>query len=266
MSMPRPAARVQPPGAGARLLLPLLAALLTLALWAALVRLSGTRIFPGPAEVARGLGELAGKHLLWADIADSLRRVVTGFGAAALVGLPLGFVLGSSPTLFAMVNPVLEVLRPISPIAWIPVAILVFGIGDHAATALIFLAAVFPITVAAVSGVQGVPLVYRRVGRNFGVGRMETFVRVTLPAALPPVLTGLRIALGISWLVVVAAEMVAVNSGLGYLVIDSRNAGKRYDLVLAAMLVIGLIGLALDGLLNLVETRAARRLGAVRHA
>jgi NitT/TauT family transport system permease protein len=143
-------------------------------------------------------------------------------------------------------NPVLQILRPISPIAWIPVAILLFGVGDTTAVFLIFLAAFFPIVVACGSGVANVPSIYRRAGRNFGLTAPQLLARVVFPAALPQMIVGLRIALGVAWLVLVAAEMIAVDSGLGYLVIDARNSGKRYDLVVAAMLMIGIIGLLLD--------------------
>ena len=156
-------------------------------------------------------------------------------------------------------NPVIQILRPISPIAWIPVAIMLFGIGDTAAVFLIFLAAFFPIVVSAMNGVRNVPAMYRRAGRNFGLSPSQLLSRVVLPAALPQMLVGLRIALGIAWLVVVAAEMIASNSGLGYLVIDARNSGKRYDLVVAAMIMIGVIGLALD-----LVIRRAERLRSVR--
>src|ERR1700728_4774721 len=185
-------------------------------------------------------------HVLWADIGDSLRRVAVGFGLAVVIGIPLGLTLGWYPAANQILNPVLQILRPISPIASIPVAIIFFGIGDRAATFLIFLGAFFPIVVACVSGVSNVPSIYRRAGRNFGLSAPQLLARIVFPAALPQIIVGLRIALGIAWLVMVAAEMIAVDSGLGYLVIDSRNSGKRYDLVVAAMLIIGLIGLALD--------------------
>ena len=225
---------------------PVLVATLFLALWHYSVIWTATKVFPSPLSVEVGLAELLHKHALWADIGDSLRRVAIGFGAAAAVGIPLGLTLGWYPAVNQVLNPALQILRPISPIAWIPVAIIFFGIGDRAAVFLIFLAAFFPIVVACISGVSNVPSIFRRAGRNFGLLPAHILARVVLPAALPQILIGLRIALGIAWLVVVAAEMIAVDSGLGYLVIDSRNSGKRYDLVVAAMLVIGLIGLTLD--------------------
>jgi len=225
---------------------PLLVSALLLAAWHYCIIWTATRIFPSPLEVERGMAELLRAHVLWGDIADSLRRVAIGFGAASAIGIPLGLVLGWYPAADQVVNPVMQILRPISPIAWIPVAIIFFGVGDDAAIFLIFLGAFFPIVVACIDGVSNVPSVYRRAGRNFGLSPQQLLSQVVFPAALPQIIVGLRIALGIAWLVVVAAEMIAVDSGLGYLVIDSRNSGKRYDLVVAAMLLIGVIGLALD--------------------
>jgi NitT/TauT family transport system permease protein len=225
---------------------PILASALLLALWHYSDVWSGTKVFPSPREVEKGMGELLRHHVLWRDIVDSLRRVAVGFGVAVLLGVPLGLILGWYPAANQVVNPVMQLLRPISPIAWIPVAIIFFGVGDRAAMFLIFLGAFFPVVVACISGVSNVPSVFRRAGRNFGLTAPQLLTKVLLPAALPQILIGLRIALGIAWLVVVAAEMIAVDSGLGYLVIDSRNSGKRYDLVVAAILMIGVIGLVLD--------------------
>jgi len=247
------------PGKWEKFFWPLLGAALLLALWHYSVIWTATQVFPSPLSVEKGLAELLRKHLLWADIGDSLRRVALGFGTAAVIGIPLGLTLGWYPAVNQILNPMFQILRPISPIAWIPIAIILFGIGDHAAVFLIFLGSFFPIVVACVSGVSNVPSIFRRAGRNFGLSPAQVLARVVFPAALPQILIGLRIALGIAWLVVVAAEMIAVDSGLGYLVIDSRNSGKRYDLVVAAMLLIGLIGLALDiGFRRLEKIRSVR--------
>jgi NitT/TauT family transport system permease protein len=239
-----------------KLFWPLLATALFLALWHYSVAWTATKIFPSPLDVKKGIAELIQKKVLWRDI---IRRVAIGFGAASLIGIPLGLTLGWYPPANQVINPVLQILRPISPIAWIPVAIILLGVGDHAATSLIFLGALFPIIVACVDGVSNVPSVFRLAGRNFGLGPFRLLTQVVFPAALPKIIVGLRIALGIAWLVVVAAEMIAVDSGLGYLVIDSRNSGKRYDLVVAAMLIIGLIGLILDtGFRRLEKIKSVR--------
>ena len=169
--------------------------------------------------------------------------------------------LGWYPAASHVANPVIQIMRPISPLAWIPVAIVLFGVGNTSAVFLIFLASFFPIVVAAMNGVRNVPSMYRRAGRNFGLSPGKLLAKVVFPAALPQIIVGLRIALGIAWLVVVAAEMLAVDSGLGYLVIDARNSGNRYDLVIAAMIMIGVIGLALDIIFRRLEQIKSIRWG-----
>ncbi len=246
-----PASRIHPVE---RWLWPILATAVFLLLWHYAVLWSGTRIFPSPREVELGLSQLTHRGVLYRDIVDSLRRVAIGYLAAVGAGIPLGLLLGWYPAAEQTVNPAIQLLRPISPIAWIPVAILFFGVGDDAAIFLVFLGAFFPIVITCVDAVSNVPLIYRRAGSNFGLTAPQVLARVVFPAALPQILVGLRIALGIGWLVVVAGEMIAVNSGLGYLIIDSRNSGKRYDLVVGAMLLIGIIGLALDAVFRRLES------------
>src|SRR5260370_3346929 len=214
--------------------------------WGLAVRWSGSDVFPTPGNVGRGIVELIQKGLLLKYIVASVFRVSWGFTLAVALGVPLGLVLGWYSRAFQAFNPFIQILRPISPIAWIPVAILWFGVSDAAPIFLIFLASVFPITVATIAAVQNMQLVYLRAAQNFGLGTGELFRQVILRACLPQIITGIRIALGVAWLVVVAAEMIAVNSGLGYLIIDARNAGKRYDLVVAGMVMIGLIVPILD--------------------
>ncbi len=235
------------------LVLPLITGAILLVAWHIAVRMSGSDLFPTPIEVLRGLAELAGQGLLVKYVVASLFRVSWGFVLAVLIGVPLGLALGWFRPAYAALNPFIQILRPISPIAWIPVAILWFGIKDTAPVFLIFLASVFPITVSAMAAVQNMQQVYLRAAQNFGLDGFSLFRRVIFPAALPQIITGIRIALGVAWLVVVAAEMIAVNSGLGYLIIDARNAGKRYDLVVAGMVMIGLIGLILDLLVRRLE-------------
>lgn len=237
----------------AQFVLPSLVGVIFLLAWHGAVKWSGSDIFPTPFQVWTGLGELARQGLLLKYIVASLFRVSWGFGLAVLVGVPLGLVLGWFKPAFLALNPFIQILRPISPIAWIPVAILWFGVKDTAPVFLIFLASVFPIAVSSMAAVQNMQQVYLRAAQNFGLSGVPLFRRVILPAALPQIITGIRIALGVAWLVVVAAEMIAVNSGLGYLIIDARNAGKRYDLVVAGMVMIGLIGLLLDLLVRRLE-------------
>lgn len=224
-----------------------------IAIWWITVVATRSPIFPTPWQVLTGTGELIGDGSLWAHIGASLMRVGIGFGLAVLVALPLGLWMGWVRGAFVTLNPVFQMLRPISPIAWIPIAILWFGVGNVSPIFLIFMASVFPMIVQTVEGVHTIEPRYLRAAANFGVSRGTLFRQVVIPAALPQVIVGMRIGLGVAWLVVVAAEMIALNSGLGYLIMDSRNAGNRYDLVVAGMVIIGLIGLLLDGLMRGLE-------------
>jgi len=245
-------------------LLPVTVAILFVAGWHFSVKWTGTDIFPTPGQVLSGTYELVEKGVLLKYVVASLFRVASGYLLAVFVGIPLGLLMGWFGRARMAFNPAIQVLRPISPIAWIPVAILWFGVSDLAPIFLIFLASLFPITTAAMAAVQNIQLVYIRAARNFGIRGLALFKKVVFPAALPQILTGLRLALGVAWLVVVAAEMIAVNSGLGYLIIDARNAGKRYDLVVAGMAMIGLIGLGLDWLVRRMETLDEVRWGLSR--
>lgn len=245
-------------------LLPLVGVGIFLAIWHAAVVFSGTSVFPAPGDVARGVTELAHKGRLIEYVRDSSLRVALGYGLAVVFGIPLGLLLGWYPGVARWIDPLLQMLRPISPLAWMPLAVVWFGIGNVTAVFLIFISSLFPVFVATMNGIRGGSGVFVQAGSNFGLSGPALLRRVVLPAALPRILVGLRIALGVAWLVVVAAEMIAVDSGLGYLVIDSRNAGKRYDLVVAAMLLIGLIGLGLDTAIRGLQRVRALRWG-VRH-
>ena len=235
-------------------ILPPLAVLIALiALWWGGVGQTESVIFPTPGQVVTGTMELVEDGTLWEHIGASLFRVGCGFGLAALVAIPLGLWMGRVEGAYITLNPVFQILRPISPIAWIPIAILWFGVGNLSPVFLIFIAAVFPMIVQTANGVHTIERRYLRAAENFGVSRTTLFRRVIIPAVLPEIIVGMRISLGVAWLVVVAAEMIALRSGLGYLIMDSRNAGNRYDLVVAGMIIIGLIGLALDIVMRKLE-------------
>lgn len=237
---------------------------------------NGITDVPGPRLALVGLAELAGAGVLWRNIAASVFRVAWGFCLAAGVGIPLGVWLGWRERAFRYVNPTIQMLRPISPIAWIPFAVVIFGgwnvaplgrtlfdASDTSAIFLIFLSSFFPIVTSTTSAVRSIDTKYLRSAANFGVHGMALFMRVILPAAMPQILTGLRIALGIAWVVIVAAEMLGVTSGLGFQVNDSRN-NLRMDYVAAAMIVIGLVGLALDTAMSHLESAALARRGMSR--
>jgi NitT/TauT family transport system permease protein len=226
---------------------------LLIATWWALVVATHSVVFPTPWQVVTGTLELIRDGTLWQHIGASLFRVGAGFSLAVAVGVPLGLWMGWVRGAFTTLNPIFQILRPISPIAWIPIAILWFGVGNASPIYLIFISSVFPMVVQTTAGVHTIERRYLRAAENFGVSRSTLFRQVVIPAVLPQIIVGMRVGLGVAWLVVVAAEMIALRSGLGYLIIDSRNAGNRYDLVIAGMIIIGSIGLLLDGLMRLLE-------------
>ena len=223
------------------------------AVWWIVVVATRSIIFPSPLQVVTGATELIKDGTLWLHIGASLMRVGAGFLLAVIVALPLGLWMGWMNGAYVTLNPLFQILRPISPIAWIPIAILWFGVGNASPIFLIFIASVFPMIVQTVVGVHTIEKRYLRAAENFDVSRYALFTQVVIPAVLPQIIVGMRIGLGVAWLVVVAAEMIALRSGLGYMIMDSRNAGNRYDLVVAGMIIIGLIGLMLDGVMRMLE-------------
>lgn len=219
--------------------------------WVLAARAAGG-VATSPGDVLAGTAVLAMTgmppgHRLPLHVAYSLWRVSVGFGAAVLVGVPLGLLSASSPTLNRMVRPLIDFLRPIPPLAWVPLAIAWFGIGVRAAGFIIFLGAVFPIVVSTCSGVSHVPRSFVEVARSFRARPHQVWLGVLVPAALPSILTGLRVALGVAWMTLVAAEFTDVRDGygLGYMLMAARDL-QRMDGVLAGMACIGLIGWALD--------------------
>lgn len=210
-------------------------------------------ILPGPWGVVGGIADLVRHGFLFKYVVASLFRVTWGFSLAALLAIPLGLTIGWYRRGQMALNPMLQVFRPISPLAWIPLATLWFGVGDASAIFLIFLGCFFPLLLTSINAVRNIPSVYINAGRNFGLRPAALVYRVLYPAVVPQLLVGLRITLGVAWLVVVAAEMIAVDSGLGFLIVDARNAGNRYDLVVAGMVIIGLIGLLLDTAMRSLE-------------
>jgi NitT/TauT family transport system permease protein len=246
-----------------RRVLPVTGLALFVLLWHAGVAASRGTLVPSPLAALNGILELAQKGLLARYVVASLFRVTWGYLAALVIAVPLGVWLGLWQRGEQALNPILQLLRPISPLAWIPIAILWFGVGDVSAIFLIFLASLLPLTLTTIHAVHNIEGVHLAAGRNFGLTSRELVRSVVLPGILPQLIVGMRITLGIAWLVVVAAEMIAVNSGLGFLIVDARNAGNRYDLVVAGMILIGAIGVLLDLLMRRLERLPGVRWGYV---
>ncbi|MBE0416198.1 MAG: ABC transporter permease [Coriobacteriia bacterium] len=245
----------------ARILLPLAATALLVTAWhVAATRVGSTLLFPPPGSVVLGAVETAAGGRLFGHIVASLQRFAIGYLGGIAIGVPLGLLLGLSVHARSAFDPIIQVLRPISPIAWFPLFTLWFGIGELPAIAIVFTAAVYPVILTTTSAVREVDPLYLKVARTFGDSRAGTVARIILPASLPGIAVGLRIAVGTSWVFIVAGEMLGVTNGLGYLIIDARNS-LRTDLVLVAIVIIGALGLGIDRALRLAEARVRRHWG-----
>jgi NitT/TauT family transport system permease protein len=196
---------------------------------------------------------------------DSLFRVTQGFLVAAAIGIPLGLLLGWSRKLAKFVDPTIQLIRPIPITAWVPFSIAIFGIYEQSAIFLISLGAFFPILLNTIGGVRETQINHLRAANMLGASRLEIVLRVIFPSALPAVFTGLRIAIGIAWMVVIVAEMVAVKSGLGYVLWDAYYIG-RLDIVVATMITVGVMGFLSDKLILLIGNRVLRWKRLVAHA
>jgi len=216
---------------------------------------------PSPLGILKGLSTLLVDglppgYLLHRHALESLLRVFYGFGIASALAIPLGIVMGWSKIIRAILTPFVEIVRPVPPLAWIPLAILWFGIGIKSAAFIIFLGAFFPILLNTISGVLMLDVRLIEATKVLGARETDILLKVLAPGALPSLWTGLRIGLGIGWMTVVAAEFTGVKSGygLGYLIMIARDI-QRPDQIVGGMIVIGFIGYFLDSILRRIESR-----------
>lgn len=210
-------------------------------------------LLPPPTAVAAAAWELIASGELLRHMGDSLKREFLAF-LWALVAVPLGIAMGWWKGFNEQVDALVEMLRPIPPLAWIPLSILWFGIGDMQNQFIIFLGIFFPILLNTVNGVRGVEPNLVRAARCLGSDEWTVLTRVVLRAALPQIVTGVRVGLGVGWMALVAAELVGASSGLGFLINDARTI-LRTDIVIVGMVTIGIVGLLLDLLIRRITAR-----------
>ena len=251
--------RAHPLAAIARALPFVYASMVIVAVWQLVVTVTAPdpSVLPPPLAVLYAFANLSRTGELGVDVAYSLARVVSAWLLAAVIAVPLGLLMGNSPRLERIVNPFVELLRPISPLAWIPMAILWFGISESGKVFVVFIGTFFPILLSTIAGVKEVDPVLLHAGRVFGcTNRFLLFRRVIVPAAMPSVVVGLRVAFGTGWAAIIAAELVAAHTGLGYLIANGMDI-LRADLVLVGMVVIGILGFLFDAFFRFLQRRFA---------
>lgn len=217
-------------------------------------------LFPPPLHVLEGIISLIMDGTLFVHLQVSLLRFLAGYISAVIIAIGLGLILGRIPILWSVIDPVVQVLRPVSPIAWSPFIVLWFGIGNMPAIVIIFIAAFFPVLLSTVAAVRKVDKTYLKVAQNFELKKIELLRKIIFPAAFPYIANGLHIAVGTAWIFLVSGEMIGAQSGLGYLIVDARNS-MRLDLVMAGIVFIGVAGLLLDKTVGLFENWINRAWG-----
>ena len=245
-----------------KVLPPLLGIGLLIGLWA-IVSMKSSSGFPSPIETFRQAVDVFSdpfyrkgpndQGIGW-NVLSSLKRVAFGFGMAALVGIPMGFMIGRFTFLSRMFNPLVSLLRPVSPLAWLPIGLMVFKGANPAAIWTIFICSIWPMIINTAVGVQRVPSDYMNVARVLNLSEWKVITKILFPAVLPYMLTGVRLAVGTAWLVIVAAEMLTGGVGIGFWVWDEWN-NLNVQHIIVAIFVIGIVGLALEQLLILVAKR-----------
>ncbi|WP_412479249.1 nitrate ABC transporter permease [Azonexus sp. IMCC34839] len=249
---------------GRAILPPILGMMVLIGIWHVATHKGGS--IPGPSQVWDAAVALFSdpfyrngpndQGIGW-NVLSSLQRVAIGFGFAALVGIPLGFILGRSAFLSAMVNPIISLLRPVSPLAWLPIGLLVFKKADPAATYTIFICSIWPMIMNTAQGVQRVPQDYLNVARVLALSEWKIVTKILFPAVLPYMLTGIRLSIGTAWLVIVAAEMLTGGVGIGFWVWDEWN-NLKVEHIIIAIFVIGIVGLILEQALILLAKKLTK--------
>ena len=211
-------------------------------------------LIPSPYQIFLALKAITLSGEIFPHIFDSLRRVSVGFILASVIAVAMGLICGYSKNIGDLFEPLVDLLRPIPPIAWIPLAILLFGLGDKSAYFIIFLGAFFPVFTNTFFGARSIPLVYLRLAKTGNIGIYSYFKDILFKFSLPYIFTGLKIGIGMAWMSVIAAELIGAQSGLGYFIQISRLS-LSMDSVMAGMIIIGVLGLILSYIINLAEKK-----------
>jgi sulfonate transport system permease protein len=233
--------------------------LLVLGLWQGLFSLGYIKalLLPPPSHVVGAFRDLLQSGAMGRHVGISVLRVLEGFSIAAILGVSFGIAIGLSRTLDRLTDLLIQLIKPIPPIAWIPLAILWFGIGEQSKVYIIFLGAFFPVVINTIDGIRQTDHRLVEVARMLEVPRGRLIRQVIIPGALPAIMSGIRVGLMVAWMCVVAAELIAASSGIGYLIMDARQLSQS-DVVLVGMITIGVIGKFMDSIVRQLEKRLLR--------
>ncbi|MDW5470780.1 ABC transporter permease [Staphylococcus equorum] len=242
--------------------LPIITFIIFLFIWQCVILIGDYQpiLLPGPLLVAESIWQFIITGEIFSHLGISLFRFIVGFGFAVIVGVPVGFLLGRSNALFDAIEPLFQLIRPVSPIAWSPFVVLWFGIGSLPAMAIIFIAAFFPIVFNTIKGIRNVEPQYLKIASNLNLKGWSLYRNILFPGAFKHIMGGIHMAVGTSWIFLVSGEMIGAQSGLGFLIVDSRNMLNLED-VLSAIFFIGVFGFLIDRLISYLEKMILTRFG-----
>lgn len=242
--------------------LPIISFIIFLFIWQCVIWIGNYQpiLLPGPLLVAKSIWQFIISGEIFSHLFISLFRFIVGFVLAILIGVPIGFLLGRVNALFHAIEPLLQLIRPISPIAWSPFVVLWFGIGSLPAMAIIFIAAFFPIVFNTIKGIRHIEPQYLKIASNLNLTGWQLYKNILFPGAFKHIMGGIHMAVGTSWIFLVSGEMIGAQSGLGFLIVDARNMLNLED-VLAAIFFIGLFGSIIDRFISYLEKLILKRFG-----
>lgn len=242
--------------------LPIITFIIFLFIWQCVIWIGDYQpiLLPGPLLVAESIWQFIITGEIISHLGISLFRFIVGFGFAVIVGVPVGFLLGRSNASFDAIEPLFQLIRPVSPIAWSPFVVLWFGIGSLPAMAIIFIAAFFPIVFNTIKGIRNVEPQYLKIASNLNLKGWSLYRNILFPGAFKHIMGGIHMAVGTSWIFLVSGEMIGAQSGLGFLIVDSRNMLNLED-VLSAIFFIGVFGFLIDRLISYLEKMILTRFG-----
>lgn len=238
----------------------ILVLVLLLILW----HFSSSTLIPSPAKVLEAYEQIIANNSLQIGIIDSLYRYILGLIFGVIFGVFVGFIFGFNPKFASAFDPLFNLLRPISPIAWVPMVLIIFGIGDLPTIFIIAYSVFFPMVLLSTKAIRDVPNELIIVAKNFGASRWQILKSVIFPSSFLSLISSLRLAAALAWINLVVGEMLGAQTGLGYIIIDSRNQ-LRIDILIATIITIGIIGMIINALFGYIEKVVSRKYGYDRN-